>query len=130
MIGETLRAILNLAELELLGLRVIHAKRELYLDCVPEEVQKIIKSVAYKFHELATELKLRRKLGDFRTLALVLRGEDVQGQLDKIYDRQKMKFLPDVVSGLDAVDYESTPHTLFVTNPAATRPLIDFIVES
>lgn len=79
MIGETLHAILNLAELELLGLRVINAKRELYLDCVPNEVQKTIKCIAYKFHELATELKLRKKLDEFKTVALVLRGQDVQG---------------------------------------------------
>lgn len=130
VIGETLHAILNLVELELLGLRIINAKRELYLECVPAEVQKTIKCVAYKFHELATELKLRKKLDEFKTLALVLRGQDVQGQLDKIYDRQKMKFLPDVVSGLDAVDYEATPHALFLTNPDATRPLIDFFLQS
>merc|ERR1712070_1131735 len=41
-----------------------------------------------------------------------------------------MKFLPVMVSGLDAVDYEATPHALFLTNPSATRPLIDFFLQS
>lgn len=41
-----------------------------------------------------------------------------------------MKFLPEVVRGLDAVDYEATPHALFLTNPSATRPLIDFCLQS
>lgn len=86
--------------------------------------------MAYKFHELATELKLRKKLDEFKTVALVLRGQDVQGQLDKIYDRQKMKFRTEVVSGLDSVDYEATPHALFLTNPDTTKPLIDFFLQS
>lgn len=41
-----------------------------------------------------------------------------------------MKFLPEVVRGLDAVDYEATPHALFLTNPSETRPLLDFFLQS
>lgn len=61
-------------ELELLGLRVVDAKRELDIDCVPEEVRKIVKCMAYKFHQMATEIKLRKKIDEFKTFALVLRG--------------------------------------------------------
>lgn len=100
------------------------------MESVPVEVQKTVKCVAYKFHELSTDIKLRKKLDEFKTLVLVLRGQDVQGQLDKIYDRQKMKFIPEVVRGLDVVDYEATPHALFLTNPPTTRPIIDFILKT
>ena len=79
VIGDILHALLNVLDLEVLGLKVIRAKKELYKDVVPLEVQKIIKSVAYKFHEVSDEIKLRRKLVDFSTFALVLRGQNVQG---------------------------------------------------
>jgi len=79
VIGDILNALINVLELEVLGLKVIRAKKELYKDIVPLEVQKIVKSVAYKFHEVSNEIKLRRKLVDFTTFALVLRGQNVQG---------------------------------------------------
>ena len=41
-----------------------------------------------------------------------------------------MKFLPEVVRGLDNVDYEATPHVLFLTNPSHTAPLLDFFFQS
>lgn len=41
-----------------------------------------------------------------------------------------MKFLPEVVRGLDNVDYEATPHVLFLTNPSQTVPLLDFFFQS
>ena len=79
VIGDILHTLLNVLDLEVLGLKVIRAKKELYKDVVPLEVQKIIKSVAYKLHEVSDEIKLRRKLVDFSTFALVLRGQNVQG---------------------------------------------------
>ena len=41
-----------------------------------------------------------------------------------------MKFLPEVVRGLDNIDYEATPHVLFLTNPSQTAPLLDFFFRS
>jgi hypothetical protein len=52
-------------------------KKELYNENVPKEVQKIVKCIAYKFHESSSEIKLRKKLLEFKTLALVLRGQDI-----------------------------------------------------
>jgi len=60
--------------LELLGLKVMHAKKELSREHIPQEVQKTLKCIAYKFHDLSTESKLRTKLIEFETLALILRG--------------------------------------------------------
>lgn len=79
VIGESLHAILNLMDVELLGLKIVHAKKELYFGNVPEEVQRTIKSVAFKFHELATDLKMRKKMLEFSCLMLVLRGQNVEG---------------------------------------------------
>ena len=78
-IGDTLNAILNSLDVELLGMRVVNAKKDLFKTTAPEEVQKLFKCIAYKFHELSSELKLRRKLIDFKTLVLVLRGQNLQG---------------------------------------------------
>lgn len=77
VIGSTLHAILNQLDVELLGLRVMKGKKELYNENVPKEVQKIVKCIAYKFHESSSEIKLRKKLLEFKTLALVLRGQDI-----------------------------------------------------
>ena len=71
---------------ELLGIRLVNAKKDISKTTASSEVQKLFKCIAYKFHELSTELKLRQKLIDFKTLVLVLRGQNLQGQIDKIYD--------------------------------------------
>jgi hypothetical protein len=57
-----------------LGLRFINAKKQIYLDSVPLGVRDVVKSVALKFHQSSKELKLRKKIKEFKTLALVLRG--------------------------------------------------------
>ena len=62
-------------------------KKELYNENIPKEVQKIVKCIAYKLHESllsiesSSEIKLRKKLLEFKTLALVLRGQDRAGYL-------------------------------------------------
>lgn len=94
-IGDTLHAILNELDAELLGIRLINAKKDIFKTTASIEVQKLFKCVAYKFHELSTDLKLRQKLIDFKTLVLVLRGQNLQGQVDKIYDLEKLKFRPE-----------------------------------
>ena len=95
---------------------MIKAKKELYYPEVPKDIKNIIRSVAYKFHESATGIPLRKKIIDFKTLALVLRGQNIQGQIDKIYDRDRMKFRPECTEGLDEMAFQGTPHTLFITN--------------
>lgn len=45
-----MHALLNLLDVELLGLRFINAKKQVNLDSVPIEVRNTIKSVACKFH--------------------------------------------------------------------------------
>ena len=74
VIGATLHALLDLLDFELLGLRFINAKKQIYLDSVPLGVRDVVKSVALKFHQSSKELKLRKKIKEFKTLALVLRG--------------------------------------------------------
>ena len=108
----------------------MHAKKELYQENIPQEVQKTLKCIAYKFHELSTGSKLRRKLREFETFALVLRGQNVQGQIDTIYDREKLKFKQDLLPGLDDLSFKATPHVVFVTNEQTKQPLIDFLLET
>lgn len=79
-------------DMELLGVKVINAKKELYLETVPTEVKDTIKCIAQKFHALSNEIALRRKMTYFKTFALVLRGQNVQGQINAIYDLEKLKF--------------------------------------
>lgn len=130
MIGDILNTLLNVLDLELLGLKVVHAKKELKKDSVPEEVRKTLKCIAYKFHEVTTEIKQRRKLIEFTTFALVLRGQNVQGQIDMIYDRSILKFKHDFIAGLEDFSFEATPHVVFLTNEQTKQPLIDFLLES
>jgi hypothetical protein len=95
-------------------------------------VQKLFKCVAYKFHELSSELKLRRKLIEFKTLVLVIRGQNLAGQIDKIYDCEKLKFRPEFsqAKGIDEMSYQGTPHTLFLLNQETKKPLMDFFMET
>jgi len=79
VIGNTLQAILNGMDVELLGTKVVRANKDLYFDNVPREVRKAIKSVAYKFYEENVEFKLRKKIGEMSCLMLVLRGQNIEG---------------------------------------------------
>jgi hypothetical protein len=130
VIGDILHVLLNLLDLELLGLKVVNAKKELYLNTVPKEVQKILKCIAHKFHELSTEIKLRRKLIEFSTFALVLRGQNVQGQIDRVYDRERLKFKQEFLAGLEDFSFEATSQVVFLTNDSTKAPLIDFLLET
>ena len=92
VIGNTLNAILNMMEVELLGIKVVDAKKQIYFDNVPKEVRHTFKSVAYKFHEDSKEFKLRKQISELKCIVLVLRGQDVEGQIDSVYDREKLRF--------------------------------------
>jgi len=67
---------------------------------------------------------------EFKTLALVLRGQDVEKQIDSIYDREKMKFTEEVGAGLEELSYEANPSVLFLTNNEKKKPITDFIIET
>lgn len=125
-----MNAIINQLDLEVLGLRMINAKKELYYPEIPVEIKTLIRQVAFKFHESATGIPLRKKIMEFKTLAIVLRGQDIQGSIDKIYDRERMKFRPECTEGLDDMAFQGTPHTLFITNNETKKPLIDFLLET
>lgn len=64
---------------------------------------------------------------EFKTLALVLRGQDVEKKIDSIYDREKMKFTDEAGAGLEEMSYETNPHVVFLTNIDKKKPIIDFI---
>jgi hypothetical protein len=102
-IGDILQALLKQCHFELLGLKIVKAKKHFYLDTVPLEIKNTIKSIAFKFHEHNSDLKLRKKMFEFKSLVLVLRGRNIENTIDSIYDREKLKFLNDF--GL----YEATP---------------------
>lgn len=70
---------------------------------MPRDVRHVFKSIAFKFYEVYPELKLRKKISEFKTLVLVLRGRHVEANLSKIYDKEKLRFIQDV--GL----YETIP---------------------
>ena len=77
---------------------------------VPRDVRHCFKSIAFKFYEHYQEYRLRRKISDFKSLVLVLRGRNVDQTLDKVYDREKLRFISDLGN------YDSTPQALFLTN--------------
>ena len=73
---------------DLLGIRLVKCSKELFFENVSSEVKQTLESVAYKFHEQAQdEIKMRRKVGQFRCLMLVLRGNDIEHLIEKVYDR-------------------------------------------
>ena len=77
---------------ELIGVKIINAKREIYNELVPVEIRSLFKKIAYKFYEGHPDLRLRKKITEFKTLVLVLRGRNVESNLAKIYDRETLKF--------------------------------------
>ena len=83
---------------------MINAKREIYNELVPVEIRTLFKKLAYKFYESYPDLRLRKKITEFKTLALVLRGRNVENSIGKIYDRERLKFLNN-----DATAYEGSP---------------------
>jgi len=46
----------------------------------------------------------------FQSYVIVLRGTDVEGKLDTVYDRERMQFLSETFAYLDG------PQALFITN--------------
>jgi hypothetical protein len=81
---------------EVLGLKIIDTKKEIYNELVPREVRHVFKSIAYKFYEVYPELRLRKKICEFKSLMLVLRSRHVEQTLTKVYDREKLRFIKDI----------------------------------
>ena len=110
---------------ELLGAKIVNAKKQIYNELVPVEIRTLIKKVAYKFYEGYQDLRLRKKIAEFKTLALVLRGRNVENCLSKIYDREKLKFI-----GSDLTMFEGMPQGIFQTNRLLLEPMFDFLLNS
>lgn len=98
-------------------------------------MQKTIQIIASKFHETAFEEEdehqqnkiLQRKLGEFRTLMLVFRGQNIEEKIDQIYDRTEMRFKKGFAEGVD--DYFGSASTLFLSNSKTNNELIEFFIK-
>ena len=77
-IGEVLNAILLRCNFELLGIKLVDCKKQIFNDFVPLSIQKMFKEIGYKFYEYENELKIKKKILEFKTLVLVLRGRNVE----------------------------------------------------
>ena len=61
---------------------------------------------------------------------LIIRGQNIEGAIDKVFDREKLKFKPDIVPGLEDLSYKATPHVMFISNKDSKQAMIDFILET
>lgn len=75
------------------------------------EIRTLFKKIAYKFYEGNQDLRLRKKITEFKTLVLVLRGRNVENNLSKIYDKETLKFTSNEL-GI----FEGMPQAVFLTN--------------
>jgi hypothetical protein len=87
------------------------------------EVRTLFKKIAYKFYDGYTDLKLRKKITEFKTLVLVLRGRNVESNISKVYNRETLKFI-----GSDAGLYEGSPQGIFLTNKDLLDPFFNFLL--
>jgi len=108
--NEVLSIIVNQCGFEIIGSKIIDSKKEIYSELVPKDVRHVFKSIAFKFYEAYPELRLRKKICEFKSLVLVLRGRHVEQTLNKVYDKEKLRFIQDI--GL----YDAIPQALFLTN--------------
>ena len=53
---------------------MINGFKQIYKEVVSIEVINTIKAIACKFYEAENDIKLRKKVREFKTFALVLRG--------------------------------------------------------
>lgn len=109
----------------MLGLKLINAKREIYNELVPVEIRTLFKKIAYKFYEGHQDLRLRKKITELKTLVLVLRGRNVENNISKIYDRERLKFISS-----DLGMFEGMPQCVFLTNQTLLDPVFDFLLNT
>ena len=63
-------------------------------------------------------------------MALVLRGLDVEKQIDTIYDRNTCRFLDQGSAIFKDRIFETSPSVLFLTNKHTSKTMIDFMTET
>jgi hypothetical protein len=51
-----------------------------------------MKCVASKFYALHTEIDLRYKIFNFKSIMLVLRGRNVENRINTFYDQERLQF--------------------------------------
>jgi hypothetical protein len=101
----------------------LNAKREIYNELVPVQVRQIVKKVAFKFYSGLPDLRLRKKISEFKSIVLVLRGRNIEHNINKIYS------LDDLTFKLQEFDiYSGTPKALFLTNQTLLDPVFDFLL--
>jgi hypothetical protein len=110
---------------ELIGIKVVNCKKDIYNELVPVEIRTLFKKIAFKFYSGYPDLRLRKKITEFKTLALVLRGRNVENNISKIYDRETLKFSG---SATELSIYETSG--LFLTNQAHVEPLFNFLLNT
>ena len=111
----------------MIGIKLLNCKKDIYNELVPLDVRTIVKKIAFKFYQAHQDLKLRKKIIEFKTLVLVLRGRNVEPNLEKIYDKEKLRL---ITSNEELDLIEATPNVVFLSNAAHTEPLFDFILTS
>jgi hypothetical protein len=82
-----------LTKFELIGLKIVNAKREIYNELVPTEIRTLFKKIAFKFYDGNPDLRLRKKISEFKSIVLILRGRNVDASIGKIYDRERLRFI-------------------------------------
>ena len=110
---------------ELLGCKIVDAKKQIYSELIPLNIRTMFKKIAFKFYEAHTDLRLRKKISEFKTLALVLRGRNFEENISKIYDKERLQFLNKEVAG-----FEGLPQAIFVTNQELLDPMFDFLLNT
>jgi hypothetical protein len=124
-IQEILTLILSpRTQFELIGLKVVNCKKDIYNELVPVEIRNLFKKIAYKFYDGYPDLRLRKKITEFKALALVLRGRNIEGSIAKIYDTETLKF----IGGPELSVYET--QGLFLTNTQLLDPLFTFLLNT
>ena len=84
--NEVLQIITQQCGFEIIGTKIVNTKKHIYNELVPKDVRHTFKSIAFKFYEIYPELRLRKKICEFKSLVLVLRARNVDSTLSKIYD--------------------------------------------
>lgn len=114
-----------LSHFELIGVKIINAKQEIYSELIPVNIRTLFKKIAYKFYENQPDLRLRKKITEFKTLVLVLRGRNVENTLGKFYDKERLQFLNSDISS-----FEGLPQAIFLTNQTLLEPMFDFLLNT
>lgn len=127
MIGDILNVILHQCGFEILGMRIIDMRKNLWYKEVPKSVQQLFKSVAYQFNKQHKheEAKLKKKMFSFKTFVLVLRGMNAENRIDDVYDREKLQFRHH-----EQFNVEQGAQAVFLTNQQYLKPFFSFVLQT